>query len=95
MSFVALCEEGLYTIDMHYVYILQSEEDPSRYYYGQTTDVKNRLNTHNSGGSPHTAKYKPWKVVWYACFATTDLAAQFEHYLKTASGKAFARKRLI
>jgi putative endonuclease len=38
-------------------------QDPTRYYTGLTTDVRTRLETHNSGGSQHTAPLRPWKLV--------------------------------
>jgi predicted GIY-YIG superfamily endonuclease len=44
---------------MHYVYVLQSEDDPAHYYVGLTTDPQRRLYEHNSGKSIHTNKYKP------------------------------------
>jgi hypothetical protein len=34
-------------------------------------------------------------LAWYAAFENEQLARSFEAYLKTASGKAFARKRLL
>lgn len=80
---------------MYYVYILRSETDPKQLYYGCTTNLKARLNGHNYGQSKHTSKYRPWKIVWYGCFASKLKASEFEHYLKTASGKAFLRKRLL
>jgi len=43
---------------MHYVYILKSEPYPNQEYIGATSDLKKRLNDHNSGQSKHTAKYK-------------------------------------
>ena len=90
MSFVALCEVGLrYTNKMYYAYVLQSEMDTRRLYFGSTANLKHRLAVHNAGGSSHTAKYRPWSVVWYGSFASKDIALAFEKYLKTASGKAF------
>ena len=80
---------------MHYTYILQSEMDCTKYYYGKTRDLKKRILAHNSGQSPHTSKYKPWRIIWYGCFETDLKAAEFETYLKTASGKAFMRKHLV
>jgi len=94
MSFVALSEEGRYE-PMYFVYILSSEIDSSKFYYGKTKNLKARLESHNSGQSSHTSKYKPWKVIWYGCFESEQKASGFEAYLKTASGKAFLRKRLI
>ncbi len=48
---------------MHYVYILQSKNFPDENYIGQTDDVLQRFYVHNSGGSPHTTKDKPWELV--------------------------------
>lgn len=80
--------------NMYYAYVLRSELDKNQRYYGSTSDIKKRLIAHNNGQSPHTSKYKPWRVVWFAGFETREKAQEFERYLKTASGKAFARKRL-
>ncbi|MEK9196026.1 MAG: GIY-YIG nuclease family protein [Patescibacteria group bacterium] len=80
---------------MHYVYILRSELEPSQLYYGMTSNLKSRLKSHNNGQSKHTSKFKPWKVIWYGSFESIETAKEFETYLKTASGKAFLRKRLI
>jgi len=77
---------------MKYVYILVSEKDPDRYYTGSTTDLKRRVEEHNAGKSTHTNKYMPWRLVMYFAFADPDKADKFELYLKTASGRAFAKK---
>jgi hypothetical protein len=44
--------------------------------------------------SEGAAKYKPWRLVTYLAFSDEAKAIAFEHYLKTASGRAFANKRL-
>jgi putative endonuclease len=41
----------------YYVYILMSVNEPERHYIGFTTDLKQRLDKHNSGQVPHTSKY--------------------------------------
>jgi putative endonuclease len=46
------------------------------------------------GRSPHTAKYKPWKLVAYVAFSNEEKALAFEKYIKSGSGRAFAEKRL-
>jgi predicted GIY-YIG superfamily endonuclease len=79
---------------MFYVYLIQSDSDPSQRYTGYTTDLKQRITTHNAGGSKHTAKYKPWTLMGYLAFAEKRKAQEFEHYLKSGSGQAFANKRL-
>ena len=77
-----------------YVYILQSDTDPKRFYVGITKDLKARLRKHNSGGAPHTAKHRPWRIKTAIAFTNEAQAHGFERYLKTASGRAFAKKRL-
>ena len=80
---------------MFCVYILQSELD-NRYYYGFSHHpASKRLAEHNAGMSIHTRKYRPWKLVWSAFFASEAKARDFERYLKTPSGHAFSRKRLL
>ena len=63
------------------------------FYVGFTTNLDQRLETHNSGGSIHTSKYRPWKLVMYLGFAEQAKAKKFEQYLKSQSGRAFAKKR--
>jgi len=77
---------------MKYVYLIESLASPNQRYIGMTSDLDARLRTHNEGGSPHTSKYRPWKMVLYLCFQDDQRAAQFERYLKSGSGHAFAKK---
>jgi putative endonuclease len=79
---------------MKYVYLIQSIPHPKEKYIGITSDLKDRLKVHNEGGSPHTLKFKPWKLVTYLAFSSEEKAKEFEQYLKTGSGRAFAKKRL-
>lgn len=79
---------------MYFVYSLQSENNPDRYYVGLTSDIERRLGEHNAGKSIHTNKFKPWKLVTYTAFLDKSRAEKFESYLKTSSGSAFAKKRL-
>ncbi|QGZ95680.1 GIY-YIG nuclease family protein [Terricaulis silvestris] len=79
---------------MFYVYMLASEKFPTQRYTGFTTDMRSRLKAHNKGDSPHTSKYRPWRLVGYLAFENQQKAIAFERYLKSGSGKAFANKRL-
>jgi predicted GIY-YIG superfamily endonuclease len=78
---------------VNYVYVLQSIINPDEFYTGLCADVKQRLAAHNAGQSPHTSKYKPWRLVSAHYFADPAVAAAFERYLKSGSGRAFAAKR--
>ena len=53
---------------MWYVYILRSINFPKQEYVGATADLKRRLPEHNAGKSTHTAKFRPWELVWYCAF---------------------------
>ncbi len=77
---------------LKYVYMLQSEATPERYYVGSTFDLKKRFAEHNRGESPHTRKHIPWKLVTYVAFSDSDKANRFERYLKTSSGRTFAKR---
>jgi putative endonuclease len=80
---------------MFYAYILESVTTPDEFYRGHTEDLKRRLAEHNAGKCPHTSKFKPWKVKFYAAFETLALAREFEKYLKSGSGHAFAKRHLF
>jgi putative endonuclease len=79
---------------MRYVYILRSLKDTDRYYVGLTADLRGRLKGHNAGEVPHTSKHAPWAIKTYVAFSDESQAIAFERYLKSPSGRAFAKKRL-
>jgi len=74
------------------VYSIQSISSPERYYIGITDDVARRLKKHNNGECPHTSKYAPWKLIVSINFVDEKKAKAFEKYLKSGSGRAFAKK---
>ncbi len=80
---------------MFYAYVLRSRKNPERFYFGFTADLRERVAAHNRGENRATQSARPWDVAWYGAFETEEAARAFEGYLKTASGKAFARKRLL
>lgn len=80
---------------MYYVYLIRSISEPNQIYIGATSDLKQRLADHNAGKSTHTSKYVPWELEFYAAFPEKDTAYEFEKYLKSHSGRAFANKRLV
>ncbi len=57
-----------------------------------TDDLDARISKHNEGGSPHTSKFRPWKLDVVVGFTDKHRSAAFERYLKTGSGFAFAKK---
>jgi predicted GIY-YIG superfamily endonuclease len=76
----------------HYVYILVSERFPGRHHTGVTGDLEARLEAHNSGQLPYTAKFKPWRIETAIAFRSKGKARAFETYLKSHSGRAFAAR---
>ena len=76
---------------MHFVYSLESE-DGIHWYVGMTNDVERRLAEHNAGMCTHTNKHKPWKLKSYTAFTNRHQAEAFERYLKSHSGRAFAKR---
>jgi len=77
-----------------YVYILQSEKHPDRFYTGVTDDLAARLRHHNDGCCDYTRPHRPWRIKTAVAFADRDRARAIELYLKSPSGRAFAKKRL-
>ena len=79
--------------ELYYVYILRSLSNPDRYYTGRTRDPETRLADHNSGKSPHSKELRPWQIKNLIAFSDSTKAISFERYLKSRSGRAFAKKR--
>ena len=71
---------------------ISSDIDPSRHYVGITNDVGARLRWHNTGPSGHTVDNRPWSVAVVIEFPTEREAIRFERYLKSGSGRAFAKR---
>ena len=79
---------------MKYVYIIKSLNFPDTYYTGITDNIENRLKKHNAGDVTHTSKFRPWALETYLGFSDNQKAIEFERYLKSGSGRAFAKKHL-
>jgi putative endonuclease len=78
---------------LKYVYILKSQVG-DHFYVGVSSDLRARLQKHNAGDVSHISKHKPWTIKTYLGFSDEAQASAFEKYLKSASGRAFAKKRL-
>jgi predicted GIY-YIG superfamily endonuclease len=79
---------------MYYTYILQSQKDRT-FYVGVTDDLRKRIREHNSGKTRYTSSRMPYELIWYCAFMDKKRAYDFEKYLKSGSGNAFFKKRLI
>ena len=76
----------------YYVYLLVDIATGSHHYTGVTEDLHARLTKHNAGEVPHTSKFKPWRIQTAIAFDNKDKAQAFEKYLKTGSGREFAKR---
>ena len=80
---------------MYYVYLLRSKPHPDETYIGSTSDLRKRLAEHNAGKSIHTNKFKPWDLAAYIALPEKDRTEELESYLKSGSGRAFAKRHLL
>jgi len=72
------------------VYILFSDKH-SKHYTGYTTDLDNRLKSHNEFGNDWTSKYRPWRLIFSRDFTEKAQAMKFEKWLKTGVGRDFIK----
>jgi putative endonuclease len=75
-----------------YVYILESESEAGKHYTGMAENLEARLSRHNSGQCSRTIKHRPWRIRVAIAFRSRNAAGEFEKYLKSHSGRAFAAK---
>jgi putative endonuclease len=75
-----------------YVYILRSQSVPTAYYVGYTENLLARLRSHNQGSVLPTKHLRPWAIDSAIAFTDPAKALAFEHYLKSGSGRAFAKR---
>ena len=79
---------------MFYTYILQSEKS-GRYYIGHTSDLKERLERHNSGKVKATKNKGPWIVKYYERHETKAEANSREFYIKSMKSRVFIEKLIL
>jgi len=78
---------------MYYVYILKCSD--GTFYKGCTSDLNERIKRHKLGYIKYTQSRLPIELVTYVVFSERYRAFEFEKYLKSGSGRAFMKKRLI
>ncbi|MCH8171205.1 MAG: GIY-YIG nuclease family protein [Bacteroidetes bacterium] len=67
-------------MDNFYVYIIHSSTD--KYYIGQTKNLDDRINRHNTNRSEYTKNKGKWKVVSYLKLNSRSKAVRLENKLK-------------
>ncbi len=78
---------------IHFVYILMCSDN--KCYTGLTNNLRKRLGEHINGFVPSTKYRRPIKLTFFAGFSSRYIAAEFEKYLKTNSGRAFRNKHFL
>lgn len=76
------------------VYVLKSQIE-KKSYVGFTSDIRKRLEEHNSGKSYFTKRFLPWKVVYTEEIDNYQDARKRERYLKSASGRRIVLKKIF
>ncbi len=75
-----------------FVYVIKTVDPSPQFYVGLSSDVHRRLAHHNAGHCPHTASRRPWQTHVVIEFSDQATASRFERYLKSGSGRAFAKR---
>lgn len=78
---------------MWIVYILKCND--GTHYTGCTNNLDDRILRHEKGSIYYTSSRLPVELVFYCAFKEKHKAFFFEKYLKSGSGKSFAKRRLI
>jgi len=74
---------------MFTVYVLYSE-NYSKIYVGYTSNMEQRLLSHNILETKgYTLKYRPWKVIYSEVFSEKPEVMKREKQLKSAKGREF------
>jgi len=80
---------------MFFTYILYSERF-GKIYIGFTSDLENRLASHNDvRNKGWTKKFQPWTMVYFEGFEKKSDAMKREKQLKSANGRAFIHSEII
>ncbi len=70
---------------MYYFYILRSLKN-RKLYLGQTTNLKERVKSHNNGENTATKPNIPYELIFYSAFKNEEDAIECEKYFKTTAG---------
>jgi putative endonuclease len=75
---------------LYTVYILYSRKF-NKHYTGVTTNLQQRIESHNIFGKDWSAKYRPWKLIFSKIFESRKDAFAFELWLKTGVGRDYVK----
>ena len=77
-------------MDEFVVYVLASNRT-DRLYKGFTSNLIERMKSHNALGSGWTKRYRAWTVVYIEFYTTKGAAMAREKWFKSTSGRRFIR----
>ena len=70
-------------MNLFYVYLIISEKNENfKTYVRYTTNIKKRLNKHNSNKGAKSTRGRIWKVIFKKKFEPKKLALKYEYFLK-------------
>ncbi len=69
-------------MQVHYMYVLQDIGEQERFYFGCTSDLKKRFESHNRSENIAT-RGAEWRLVYYEAFLTLSGARKREYRLKS------------
>jgi putative endonuclease len=75
---------------MFTVYVLYSDKY-DKTYTGFTSNLEQRILSHNKLGKGWTARYRPWRVLYTEEFEDKKQAMKREKELKTGKGRYFIK----
>lgn len=78
---------------MYYVYVLRSLKD-EKLYSGYTSNLKQRLEYHNSGKVESTKWRKPFELIYFEGYNHQQDATAREKFFKTQWGRNYVRRVL-
>jgi putative endonuclease len=79
---------------MFTVYVLYSKNF-DKIYIGFTSDLLQRLKTHNElGAKGWTMRFRPWEIIYTEKFDSKSMAMDREKQLKSAKGREFIRRMI-
>ena len=88
----------LENVEMFWIYILKSEST-DKLYIGQTANLEERLQRHNSnkvGKLRYTHKQKgPWKLIYSEQYNMRSDAMRRERFLKSGQGREWIHNNII
>ena len=66
----------------HYVYIIKTKNGYKKTYVGYSTNVKNRLDKHNTAKGAKATRGYEWEIIFVKRFSLKSKALSFEYQLK-------------